>query len=96
MWGVPALALAGSAPSRDNLPLLHRFDRVYLALDQDEGGRSAAERLANQLGSRTVHIELPPGVKDVAELATAPSGEQQFRLAILRAVGASSRMSGAA
>jgi DNA primase len=96
MWGFPGLALAGSVPSHDNLSLLHCFDRVYLTLDQDVAGRKATERMENQLGSRAVHIELPPGVKDVAELAIAPNGEEQFRLAILRAVGASSPMSGAA
>ena len=96
MWGFPGLALAGSAPSHDNLSLLKRFDRVYLTLDQDDAGKNATERLENQLGSRAVRIELPPGVKDVAELATAPNGEEQFRLAILRAVEAASPMRGAA
>jgi DNA primase len=96
MWGVPAVALAGSAPSHDNLSLLHCFDRVYLTLDQDEAGKNATERLENQLGSRAVRIELPHGVKDVAELAIAPNGEEQFRLAILRAVDALRPMRGAA
>jgi hypothetical protein len=35
--------------------------------------------LKNALGSRAVQIELPPGVKDVAELAECASGEKMFR-----------------
>jgi DNA primase len=66
MWGVPRLALAGSAPSFANLSLLKSFDRIYLALDRDAGGTEATEPLKDELGSRAVRIELPPGVKDVA------------------------------
>jgi len=86
MWGVPGIALAGSAPSWEKLHLLKTFDRVYLTLDRDKGGVEATERLASQLGTRVVRIELPPGVKDVADLAQQPDGEAQFRRAILRAV----------
>lgn len=89
MWGVPGIALAGSDPSRANLALLDKFDRVYLALDQDEGGAEATERLASQLGRHVVRIGLPPGVKDVAELAQRDNGAEQFRRAIMRAVNSS-------
>lgn len=85
MWGVPAVALAGSAPSPDKLTALRSFDRVYLALDQDKGGREATERLVQQLGDRAVRIDLPAGVKDVADLAKDPAGEDRFAQAILRA-----------
>lgn len=86
MWGVPGLALAGSAPSQDKLAALRTFDRVYLVLDQDKGGREAADRLLQQLGGRAVRISLPPGVKDVADLAKEPGGEDRFRQAILSAI----------
>lgn len=90
MWGVPGIALAGSDPSHENLALLKKFERVYLALDQDKGGGEATERLVSQLGTRVVRIGLPPGVKDVAELAQRADGQEQFRRAILRAVTCSS------
>jgi DNA primase len=86
MWGVPGIALAGSAPSQDKLAVLNRFDRIYLALDRDTGGIEATDRLASQLQTDVVRVELPPGVKDVAELAERRDGEEQFRCAILRAV----------
>jgi DNA primase len=86
MWGVPGIALAGSAPSQEKLALLNRFGRIYLALDRDKGGVEAADRLASQLETHVVRLELPSGVKDVAELAELGDGEEQFRRAILRAV----------
>ncbi|MBV8717275.1 MAG: toprim domain-containing protein [Chloroflexi bacterium] len=86
MWGVPGIALAGSASSHDKLQSLRSFDRVYLALDQDKGGREASDRLCQQLGTRAVRIELPGGVKDVADLANDAGGDDKFRRAILRAV----------
>ena len=45
MWGIPGVALAGSSPSQNTLALLKSFHRLYLALDQDTGGREATERL---------------------------------------------------
>jgi len=86
MWGVPGLALTGNAVRDDKLALLAQFRRVYLALDQDSGGRQGTERLATHVGSRAVRIELPPGVKDVADLAKLPDGDELFQAAILRAV----------
>ena len=86
LWGVPGLALAGNAVRDDKLALLDQFRRVYVALDQDAGGRQGTERLATHVGSRAVRIELPPGVKDVADLAKLPDGDGLFRAAILHAV----------
>ena len=82
MWGVPGLALAGSYASEHNLRLLERFDRLYLALDQDDGGRKATAELASRFGSRAVPVALPPGVKDPAELARRLDGERLFRSAM--------------
>jgi DNA primase len=86
MWGVPAVALGGSAAAHDTLTLLKTWDRVYLALDQDRAGREATERIANELGARAVRIELPPGVKDMAELAQSADGYKQFRHAVRHAL----------
>ena len=88
MWGMPGVALAGCAPSREQLSLLTRFDRVYLALDRDRSGLQATERLAIELGERAVRIDLPAGVKDVADLAQHLDGRRQFELALLEARGA--------
>jgi len=85
LWGVPGLALTGNAVRDDKLALLHRFRRIYLALDQDAGGRQGTKRLATHLDSRAVRIELPSGVKDVADLARLPDGNELFRAAILSA-----------
>ena len=92
MWDVPGLALAGSYASEHNLRLLERFDRLYLALDQDEGGRKATAELASRFGSRAVPIALPPGVKDPAELARRLDGERLFRSAIRAADDACRRV----
>jgi DNA primase len=96
MWGVPGVALAGTAPSPHNLALLAKFDRLYLALDQDTGGQEASQHLADELGARVVAIELPAGVKDVAELAQHDDGADLFRRAILRAVASRQHLTRAA
>ena len=88
MWGMPGVALAGCAPSREQLSLLTRFDRVYLAFDRDRSGLQATERLATELGKRAVRIDLPAGAKDVADLAQHVDGRRQFELALLEARGA--------
>jgi DNA primase len=80
MWNVPALALAGSYASEHNLRLLERFDRLYLALDQDDGGRSTTAELASRFGSRAVAIALPRGVKDPADLVRRLDGGSFFAL----------------
>jgi DNA primase len=85
MWDVPGVALAGTYASERNLRLLERFDRLYLALDNDDGGRKATAQLASRFGSRAVEIALPPGVKDPAELARYLDGQQLFRSALLAA-----------
>jgi DNA primase catalytic core len=87
MWGVPGIALAGSAASREQLSLLTHFDRVYLALDRDQTGMQATERLASALGVRAVRIELPADAKDVADLVPKPDGRQRFIDACLQASG---------
>ena len=76
-WGVPALALVGTHVSSDSLRALARFERLYLALDNDEAGRAATEKLMQALGERALPMT-PPGVKDVAELAPDPEGRATF------------------
>ena len=76
-WGVPALALVGTHISSDALRSLARFERIYLALDNDEAGRASTEKLRQVLGKRALPMT-PPGVKDVAELAPEPEGRATF------------------
>jgi DNA primase len=80
-WSYPALALVGTHIRVDALKALTRFERIYLVLDNDRAGQTAAVTLASTLGSRAVIVNLPR-VKDVAELATVPEGRDIFSRAI--------------
>jgi DNA primase len=82
-WNYPALALVGTHARPAAVKALTQFDRVFLALDNDKAGQTAAETLASTLGSRAVIVNLP-GAKDVAELATTPEGRAIFSRATSR------------
>jgi len=77
-WDVPVLALLGTHARPDVVQALTRFDRVDLALDNDPPGRAAATALSHALGSRAMHVALPHGIKDVADLALVPGGRACF------------------
>jgi hypothetical protein len=64
-WGIPALALAGCSANEELLVRLARHQRVYLALDQDEGGVRAAREIAEALGPLTRMLVWP--AKDANE-----------------------------
>jgi DNA primase catalytic core len=76
-WDVPAIALVGTYVSGEALRALSRFERLFLALDNDDAGRAATERLLAALGERAVARRLPE-VKDVAELALQQNGRDTF------------------
>ena len=76
-WGLPALALVGTHASPEALQLLTRFERVYLALDNDDAGRAATEKLLMRHGRRAVPVYLHD-VKDVADLAPHTDGRARF------------------
>jgi DNA primase len=76
-WGLPALALVGTRVRSGALRVLARFQRVYLALDNDAAGREATAVFQQALGERGVAVQLP-GVKDVAELAPLPGGRDRL------------------
>jgi DNA primase len=80
-WGFPALALVGTHARPATLRALGRFERIFLVLDGDDAGRTAATSLQRTLGDRAMEVELP-GVKDVAELALRPDGRDRFARAI--------------
>src|SRR5262249_26796539 len=55
-------------------------------LDADAAGREATTRLTEALGSRVIPVQLPPGVKDPADLASLRHGSDLFCDAVRQAV----------
>ena len=86
-WGFPALALAGTRARPDVLRALARFACVYLVLDSDPAGREATTALWEALGPRALPVQLPQGVKDIADLALLPHGRAAFTHAVRAAAG---------
>ena len=84
-WALPALALLGTHASSNALRALARFERIYLALDNDEAGRAATAELRSVLGSRLVPVGLPQDIKDVGDLALVPDGKALFMTALRNA-----------
>ena len=74
MWGVPGVATCGTRLSPAMLNALNGWQRLYVLMDADNAGREATIGLVEAFGSRAVPVELPPGTKDVAELAPRPDG----------------------
>jgi hypothetical protein len=82
-WGIPAVALAGVTPDEDLAELLKPYQAVYIAMDLDITGITAAWRLGLSLGPRArlvpprdpkcVTLSLPQDakvpVKELYELA---------------------------
>ena len=77
-WGLPACALLGTQAGRGVLRLFERARSIVLVMDGDAPGRDAAATLAAAFGDRARLLELPPGVKDVNELAAQPEGRETF------------------
>ena len=77
-WGYPACAALGTQGVERIAVALRGCARVFLAFDADDAGREATERLQSLLGRRAAAVVLPPGVGDVAELATHPQGRAAF------------------
>jgi len=85
LWGMPGIALVGNQLRHDRLAQLDRFERLYVALDPDEGGRKGTQSLIAYFGSRAAPIELPDG-DDVGRLAMYQDGEERFRTAVQAAL----------
>ena len=77
-WGLPAVAALGTQGMERVAAALRGCPRVFLALDNDDAGREAAERLLPLLGRRAAAVTLPRGVGDVGELAALPHGRAAF------------------
>ena len=77
-WGVPAVAALGTQGAEKVAEGLRGCPRVFLALDADDAGREATERLAGLIGRRAAVVTLPEGIGDVAELAALRQGQAVF------------------
>ena len=86
-WEFPAIAALGTQGGERVVDALRGCARIFLAFDNDDAGREAAERLADLLGRQAAVVTLPHGVGDVAELATHPHGRALF----LRLLGQAAR-----
>jgi DNA primase catalytic core len=82
MWGVPGMALCGTAVSPRIVETLKRWQRLYVVLDADNAGREATLRLRDAVGTSVIPVALPTGVKDPADLATRTDGAALFAKAI--------------
>jgi DNA primase len=90
-WGIPGIALVGCGVRHDKLRQLDRFERLYVALDPDPGGRQGTQSLIAYFGARAVPVDLPAG-DDVGKLAMYRDGEERFRNAIRTAAAAARRV----
>ena len=84
-WGHPAVAALGTKGLDKVAAALRGCPRVFLAFDNDNAGREAAQGLKGLLGNRAAVVNLPQGVGDVGELATAPDGRLRFPRLLARA-----------
>jgi DNA primase len=82
MWGVPGVATCGTRLSPAMLNALDHWQRLYVLMDADQAGQGATTRLVEAFGSRALPVDLPPGTKDVAELAPRPEGDVVLASAI--------------
>ena len=77
-WRLPGVALLGTHVSREALAALRSLGRVYLALDADDPGRLAADRLASALKTKATVVPLPDGAHDISELGRRRDGRAAF------------------
>ncbi len=59
-WGIPAVALAGVSATDGLMEQLARYDRVFVAMDDDVAGKTATGKLAVALGPQTRVVTWPP------------------------------------
>ena len=78
-WGYPAGAALGTQGMDKVVAALRGCRQIFLAFDNDNAGREAAEGLRELLGRRAAVVNLTQGVADVGQLATLPNGNLLFR-----------------
>ena len=84
-WGLPAAAVLGTQGLDRVAAALRSCPRVVLAFDADDAGRAATAQLSDRLGRRATTVTFPPGMTDVADLATRPDGRAVFRRLLAQA-----------
>ena len=84
-WGYPAGAALGTQGMDKVAAALRGCPHVFLAFDNDNAGREAAEGLRELLGHRAAVVRLPHSVADVGDLAALPNGNIIFRHFLLEA-----------
>ncbi len=84
-WGYQSVAALGTQGRDKVAAALRGCPRVFLAFDNDDAGRDAAENLKNLLGRRAAVVNLPQGVADMGELATLPYGQLLLQRLLARA-----------
>ncbi len=85
LWGHPAVAALGTQGMDRVVAALRGCPRIFLAFDNDDAGKTAAQQLKQLLGHRAAVVNLPQGVGDVGELATLPNGRLRFPRLLARA-----------
>jgi twinkle protein len=80
---LPAVSLpngAGSLPL-DVLPLLEKFDRIYLWLDNDAPGQAGAEKFARKLGLSRCYV-VKPLKEDLEKFGAVKDANDALRLGV--------------
>src|SRR5262249_26003424 len=80
-WDLPGVALCGTDPGPRALSQLRQLAAtrlLYLVPQADAAGQRSAARLAALLPRPLTIVPLPPGVKDLGELAERPTGRADF------------------
>ncbi|KNC48432.1 helicase twinkle [Thecamonas trahens ATCC 50062] len=75
--GRPAVSLPNGARSLpvEVLPMLERFERIVLWMDDDMAGMEGAEKLARKLGVERTYLVRPSGCPAVVEAVAASGGK---------------------
>ena len=84
-WGYSACAALGTQGMDKVAAALRGCYRVFLAFDNDDAGRVAAQDLKDLLGRRAAVVHLPRGISDVSELANLPHGQMLFNRLLAQA-----------
>lgn len=84
-WGLPGCYLGGGGIPAEATAILGSVRAVYVAFDHDPAGQRMARSLARQLAGHVRFVDLPPGIKDVADLGCAPDGLECFRQCLRKA-----------
>ena len=86
-WRWPAAAVMGGSNPDRRADQFDGFRYVFAAMDNDERGQEFTESLEEALGEdRVAHVQLPPGVKDVGDLAVQQGGAGAFQKAVASTV----------